>query len=59
MLFDLLSKGTSPSTENPHARPSWDKRKALVGRRDDVDSSTCRTHQLKYRSGEGEGEDEG
>jgi len=30
MLFDLLSKGTSPSTENPHARPSWDKRKALV-----------------------------
>ena len=30
MLFDLLSKGTSQSTENPHARPSWDKRKALV-----------------------------
>jgi len=30
MLFDMLSKGTSPSTENPHARPSWDKRKALV-----------------------------
>jgi len=30
MLFDLLSKGTAPSTENPHARPSWDKRKALV-----------------------------
>ena len=30
MLFELLSKGTTPSTENPHARPSWDKRKALV-----------------------------
>ena len=30
MLFDLLSKGTSPSTDNPNARPSWDKRKALV-----------------------------
>ena len=30
MLFDLLSKGTSPSTENPNARPTWDKRKALV-----------------------------
>ncbi len=30
MLFDLLSKGTTPSTENPHARPQWDKRKALV-----------------------------
>ena len=30
MLFDLLSKGTSPVNENPHARPSWDKRKALV-----------------------------
>lgn len=30
MLFDMLSKGTSPSAENPHARPSWDKRKALV-----------------------------
>src|SRR5215218_9276993 len=30
MLFDLLSKGTNPSSENPHARPSWDKRKALV-----------------------------
>lgn len=29
-LFDLLSKGTSRGTENPHARPSWDKRKALV-----------------------------
>jgi len=30
MLFDLLSKNTSASPENPHARPSWDKRKALV-----------------------------
>ena len=30
MLFDLLSTGTSASPENPHARPSWDKRKALV-----------------------------
>ena len=30
MLFDLLSKGTSHSNENPMARPSWDKRKALV-----------------------------
>ena len=31
MLFDMLSKGTSsPTNENPHARPSWDKRKALV-----------------------------
>ncbi|HSE17819.1 MAG TPA: zinc-ribbon domain-containing protein [Pyrinomonadaceae bacterium] len=30
MLFDLLSKGTSQNAENPHARPTWDKRKALV-----------------------------
>jgi len=30
MLFDMLSKSASPSNENPHARPSWDKRKALV-----------------------------
>jgi CheY-like chemotaxis protein len=30
MLFDLLSKGTNSGTENPHARRSWDKRKALV-----------------------------
>lgn len=30
MLFDLLSKGTSQSSDNPTARPSWDKRKALV-----------------------------
>ena len=28
MLVDMLSKGTS--AENPMARPSWDKRKALV-----------------------------
>ncbi|HET6972417.1 MAG TPA: zinc-ribbon domain-containing protein [Pyrinomonadaceae bacterium] len=30
MLFDMLSKSTNPSSENPNARPSWDKRKALV-----------------------------
>src|SRR5215208_3597597 len=30
MLFDLLSKGTTSNAENPNARPSWDKRKALV-----------------------------
>ena len=30
MLFDLLSKGASQSSENPTARPSWDKRKALI-----------------------------
>jgi len=30
MLFDLLSKGTGPRTDNPYARPSWDQRKALV-----------------------------
>ena len=30
MLVDLLSKGTARSTDNPTARPSWDKRKALV-----------------------------
>jgi len=30
MLFELLSKGTARSPENPHARPVWDKRKALV-----------------------------
>lgn len=30
LLFDLLSKGAGTSTENPHARPAWDKRKALV-----------------------------
>ena len=30
MLFDLLSKSTGQSSENPNARPAWDKRKALV-----------------------------
>ncbi|HEU4870567.1 MAG TPA: zinc-ribbon domain-containing protein, partial [Pyrinomonadaceae bacterium] len=30
MLLDLLSKGTARNTDNPTARPSWDKRKALV-----------------------------
>jgi predicted Zn finger-like uncharacterized protein len=30
MLVDLLSKGTIQSTASPNARPSWDKRKALV-----------------------------
>jgi len=30
LLFDLLSKGTNAKPENPNARPSWDKRKALV-----------------------------
>jgi hypothetical protein len=30
MLFDLLAKGTSQNSENPTARPAWDKRKALV-----------------------------
>ncbi len=30
MLVDLLSKGGVRSDENPNARPSWDKRKALV-----------------------------
>jgi hypothetical protein len=30
MLFDLLSKGDVQKAENPTARPSWDKRKALV-----------------------------
>ena len=30
MLMDLLSKGTAQKNENPTARPSWDKRKALV-----------------------------
>ena len=28
--MDLLSKSSGHNTENPHARPSWDKRKALV-----------------------------
>jgi len=30
MLFDLLAKGNGQNTENPNARPAWDKRKALV-----------------------------
>jgi predicted Zn finger-like uncharacterized protein len=30
MLFDLLSKNTNQSSENPMARPAWDKRKALL-----------------------------
>jgi predicted Zn finger-like uncharacterized protein len=30
MLMDLLSKGALQKTENPTARPSWDRRKALV-----------------------------
>lgn len=30
MLVDLLSKGATQNTDNPTARPSWDKRKALV-----------------------------
>ncbi|HEU4933366.1 MAG TPA: zinc-ribbon domain-containing protein [Pyrinomonadaceae bacterium] len=30
MLFELLTKGTSQSADNSKARPSWDKRKALV-----------------------------
>jgi predicted Zn finger-like uncharacterized protein len=30
MLFDLLAKGTNQNSENPTARPAWDKRKALV-----------------------------
>jgi predicted Zn finger-like uncharacterized protein len=30
MLMDLLAKGSSRNTDDPAARPSWDKRKALV-----------------------------
>jgi len=30
MLFELLAKGNNQNSENPSARPSWDKRKALV-----------------------------
>jgi len=30
MLFELLSKGTNQNSDNPQARPAWDKRKALV-----------------------------
>src|SRR5215204_935068 len=29
MLMDLLSKSSSPNAQNPTARPSWNKRKAL------------------------------
>jgi predicted Zn finger-like uncharacterized protein len=30
MIVDLLAKGNSRQADNPNARPSWDKRKALV-----------------------------
>ena len=30
MLFELLAKGTNQNSDNSNARPSWDKRKALV-----------------------------
>ena len=30
MIAELLSKGTAQKNDNPMARPSWDKRKALV-----------------------------
>jgi CheY-like chemotaxis protein len=30
MIAELLSKGSGQRVENPHARPAWDKRKALV-----------------------------
>jgi len=30
MLFELLAKGNNQNADNPGARPSWDKRKALV-----------------------------
>jgi predicted Zn finger-like uncharacterized protein len=30
MLFELLAKGTNQNSDNPGARPAWDKRKALV-----------------------------
>ena len=30
MIVDLLSKNSGHNVENPHARPSWDKRKALL-----------------------------
>jgi len=30
MLFELLAKGTNQNADNSKARPSWDKRKALV-----------------------------
>jgi len=30
MIVDLLSKGNGQRVDNPHARPAWDQRKALV-----------------------------
>ena len=30
MLFELLAKGTNQNSTDSHARPAWDKRKALV-----------------------------
>ena len=30
MIVELLSKGNGQHADNPHARPAWDKRKALV-----------------------------
>src|SRR5690349_18954457 len=30
MLAELLAKSAGQQTENPHARPSWNRRKALV-----------------------------
>jgi predicted Zn finger-like uncharacterized protein len=30
MIVELLSKGGTQRADNPHARPAWDKRKALV-----------------------------
>ena len=30
MFMELLSKNSGHTAENPHARPSWDKRKALL-----------------------------
>jgi predicted Zn finger-like uncharacterized protein len=30
MIAELLSRGSGQRVENPHARPEWDKRKALV-----------------------------
>jgi len=30
MIVELLSKGNGHQVDNPHARPAWDQRKALV-----------------------------
>jgi len=30
MIAELMSKGSGQRVDNPHARPAWDKRKALV-----------------------------